>query len=230
MVSQKRAPSQKKKKKTQTGKTRPRSRERLCPDEHRHGQVVRSAAMTETMSIKDGLRVILGVPSISILSWHPSFQKTTKSPGETAGFRKERWLKRMGNQPLQSCCAAYPTSPFWGSGTPIDWCPIFFLFAWCFPLTPSTKQVPKTGCPVFFQGHRKSGRRSGLLTTKCLAQTRFGSFCSIGRLGLNSMFGFKQADLGLLQQAGQVVGDWPPGYEICSQMSAQGLPYFQNPC
>ena len=35
-----------------------------------------------------------------ILSRHPSFRKTIRTPGETAGFWKERWLKRMGNQPL----------------------------------------------------------------------------------------------------------------------------------
>ena len=40
--------------------------------------------------------VSLGVPSMSILSRDPSFQETIKHPGETAGFRKERWLKRMG--------------------------------------------------------------------------------------------------------------------------------------
>ena len=34
----------------------------------------------------------------------PSFQKAIKQPretGETAGFRKQRWFNRMGNQPLE---------------------------------------------------------------------------------------------------------------------------------
>ena len=42
----------------------------------------------------------LGVPSISILN--PGIllsTKTTQYLGATAGFGKERWLKRMGNQP-----------------------------------------------------------------------------------------------------------------------------------
>ena len=44
---------------------------------------------------------LLGAPSISILSRDPSFQETMKNPRETAGFRKERWLKIMGNQPVE---------------------------------------------------------------------------------------------------------------------------------
>ena len=43
----------------------------------------------------------LGVPSSSILSRDPCFQETIKNPGETAGFLKERWLKRMRDQPLE---------------------------------------------------------------------------------------------------------------------------------
>ena len=46
--------------------------------------------------------------SFPILSRDPSFQKTTKSPRDTAGFGKERRLKRMGHQPLE-----YPP-PFFG--------------------------------------------------------------------------------------------------------------------
>ena len=32
-----------------------------------------------------------------------SFQKTAGDPGKIAGVLKERWLKRMGNQPLEIC-------------------------------------------------------------------------------------------------------------------------------
>ena len=44
---------------------------------------------------------LLGVPSISILPRDPSFQETSETAGEMAGFWKERWLKRMGNQLLE---------------------------------------------------------------------------------------------------------------------------------
>ena len=36
-----------------------------------------------------------------ILSRDPSFQKTSRNPGKTAGVLKERCLKIMGNQPLE---------------------------------------------------------------------------------------------------------------------------------
>ena len=45
-----------------------------------------------------------------ILSRGPSFQETITHPGETAGFRKERWLKRMGNQPLEPLGCSCSTS------------------------------------------------------------------------------------------------------------------------
>ena len=51
---------------------------------------------TTTCLYLNSFHIPLGVPSISILSRHPSFYKTTQDPGETArGFCKERWLKRM---------------------------------------------------------------------------------------------------------------------------------------
>ena len=46
------------------------------------------------------------VPSISILSRDPPFQEIIKNPGETAGFWKERWLKRVGKQPLDTCLSS----------------------------------------------------------------------------------------------------------------------------
>ena len=54
----------------------------------------------------------LGVPSISITSRHPSFKTDTPHPGETAGFGKERWLKRMGSQPLENSPKSTQTAWF----------------------------------------------------------------------------------------------------------------------
>ena len=45
----------------------------------------------------------LSLGSFPILSRDPCFYKTSGIPGKTAGSWKERWLKRMGDQPLESC-------------------------------------------------------------------------------------------------------------------------------
>ena len=45
-----------------------------------------------------GNKIILGVPSISVLSRGPSFQETMQNPQKQRSL-KERCLKRMGNQP-----------------------------------------------------------------------------------------------------------------------------------
>ena len=56
---------------------------------------------------------ILGGTSKSF-SRHPSFQKTIRTPGETAGFGKERCLKRMENPPLETSQG----KAFFGPGRP----------------------------------------------------------------------------------------------------------------
>ena len=52
------------------------------------------------------MKRIPGVPS-PFFPGIPSFRETIQNLGETVGFLKERWLKRMENQPLEE----------WGGGT-----------------------------------------------------------------------------------------------------------------
>ena len=41
-------------------------------------------------------------------TWIPPDSNTARNPRKTAGFRKERWLKRMGKQPLRICSFSKP--------------------------------------------------------------------------------------------------------------------------
>ena len=50
-------------------------------------------------------------PCFSILSRDPSFEETIQQPrGNTWFSKKERWLKRTGNQPQEKCNMGLPKS------------------------------------------------------------------------------------------------------------------------
>ena len=52
--------------------------------------------------------ILLGVPSISILSRDPSLFRKPKTQGkQRSGVLKDRWLKRMGNQPFGYCLMSW---------------------------------------------------------------------------------------------------------------------------
>ena len=83
-------------------------------------------------------------PSMSILSRDPIFAKNHQQPGETAGFCKERWLKRMGNQRLDFYKFV---GSIHGRG------PVYFRVPQPEPMDPSstTLQDPTGGLREFFQ-------------------------------------------------------------------------------
>ena len=77
----------------------------------------------------------LSIPTFPILFRDPSLPKTGHSPRKMGSFQRERWVKRMGNQPLEACplpCLhCYHVFLFLFSGFSCFMCCLLVIFFFC---------------------------------------------------------------------------------------------------